>query len=115
MLGDCHRRIERSLNVLVSVARQNGGWLDEGQRTALVTSLHYFRDAAPKHTADEEDSLFPSLRQTCDAEAIAFLYSYDFTTLRLVVYRGESGGTDRITTGLASRLVEYAGGWVLGF
>src|SRR5207302_10152205 len=28
----------------------------------LVTSLRYFREAAPKHTADEEESLFPRLR-----------------------------------------------------
>ena len=74
MLGDCHRRIERFLNVLVALAgQQNGGPLDEEQSKALTTSLRYFRDAAPKHTADEEDSLFPRLRQTGDAEAIALL------------------------------------------
>ena len=73
MLGDCHRRIERFLQVLVSLAKQNGGPLDDEQRTALVTTLRYFREAAPKHTADEEDSLFPRLRQTGDAEAIALL------------------------------------------
>jgi len=72
-LGDCHRRIERFLRVLVSVARQNGGPLDEEQTTALTTSLRYFRDAAPKHTADEEDSLFPRLRQIGGVEAIALL------------------------------------------
>jgi hemerythrin-like domain-containing protein len=53
--------------------QQNGGPLDEEQSKALTTSLRYFRDAAPKHTADEEDSLFPRLRQTGDAEAIALL------------------------------------------
>ncbi len=73
MLGDCHRRIERFLNVLVSVAKENGGPLDEEQKTALATSLRYFREAAPKHTADEEESLFPRLRQTGEAEAIALL------------------------------------------
>uniref|UniRef100_Q023C7 Hemerythrin HHE cation binding domain protein n=1 Tax=Solibacter usitatus (strain Ellin6076) TaxID=234267 RepID=Q023C7_SOLUE len=73
MLGDCHRRIERFLHVLVSVAKQNGGLLDDEQRTALITSLRYFREAAPKHTADEEDSLFPRLRRTGDAEASALL------------------------------------------
>lgn len=74
MLGDCHRRIERFLQVLASVARQpNGGPLDDEQRAALTTSLHYFRDAAPKHTADEEDSLFPRLRQITNAEAMALL------------------------------------------
>ena len=72
MLGDCHRRIERFLNVLVVLAgQQNGGPLDEEQ--SKTTSLRYFRDAAPKHKADEEDSLFPRLRQTGDAEAVALL------------------------------------------
>src|SRR5678809_108738 len=67
MLGDCHRRIERFLNVLVSVAKyQNGGHLDEEQKTAMATSLRYFREAAPKHTADEEESLFPRMRQKRD-------------------------------------------------
>ena len=73
MLGDCHRRIERFLQILVSVARQKGGLLDEEQKTALAASLRYFREAAPKHTADEEESLFPRLRQTGDAEALKLL------------------------------------------
>ncbi len=64
MLGDCHRRIERFLEVLVRVAEQaHGEALSEEQRGALDTALHYFRDAAPKHTADEEESLFPRLRR----------------------------------------------------
>jgi hemerythrin-like domain-containing protein len=29
---------------------------------ALEAALRYFREAAPKHTADEEESLFPRLR-----------------------------------------------------
>jgi hemerythrin-like domain-containing protein len=71
MLGDCHRRIERFLNVLVTVAaRERGGPLTEEHRLALTTSLRYFREAAPKHTADEEESLFPRLRQLDSAEAI---------------------------------------------
>jgi hemerythrin-like domain-containing protein len=63
MLGDCHRRIERFLAVLRKLASErNGGPLTEEDRAALTTSLRYFREAAPKHTADEEDSLFPRLR-----------------------------------------------------
>lgn len=78
MLGDCHRRIERFLGVLVSIAaEQKGGPLNEGQRTALVTSLRYFREAAPKHTADEEESLFPRLRQAGDTAALAVLARVD--------------------------------------
>jgi hemerythrin-like domain-containing protein len=32
-------------------------------RAAPESALCYFREAAPKHTADEEESLFPRLRQ----------------------------------------------------
>lgn len=63
MLSDCHRRITRFLQTLVNVAEQaRGGALDEQQHQALETALKYFREAAPKHTLDEEDSLFPRIR-----------------------------------------------------
>src|SRR3954449_12487157 len=63
LLTDCHRRIERFLSVLVQVTAQaNGGALTQEQRRGLDTALRYFRDAAPKHTADEESTLFPRLR-----------------------------------------------------
>ena len=62
MLGDCHRRIERFLNALLTVATcAKGAPLTHEQQAALATSLRYFREAAPKHTADEEESLFPRL------------------------------------------------------
>ena len=62
MLGDCHRRIERFLNALLTVATgAKGGPLTNEQQAALSTGLRYFREAAPKHTADEEESLFPRL------------------------------------------------------
>lgn len=62
MLGDCHRRIERFLNTLLTVATgAKGGPITNEQRAAFATSLRYFREAAPKHTADEEESLFPRL------------------------------------------------------
>lgn len=64
LLTDCHRRIERFLSVLVQVAEQAaGGPLTPEQRTALDTAMRYFREAAPKHTADEEETLFPRLRR----------------------------------------------------
>ena len=63
MLTDCHRRIKRFLETLIDVAEQaRGGALEEQQHQALETALQYFRDAAPKHTLDEEDSLFPLIR-----------------------------------------------------
>jgi hemerythrin-like domain-containing protein len=74
MLGDCHRRIEMFLNVLVRIAEQaRGGTLNEEQRGALETALRYFREAAPKHTADEEESLFPRLRRIESADVRALM------------------------------------------
>ena len=64
LLSDCHRRIERFLEVLIRLADQAGASpLGQPEREALEKSLAYFRTSAPKHTADEEDSLFPRLRQ----------------------------------------------------
>jgi hemerythrin-like domain-containing protein len=63
LLTDCHRRIERFLSVLVQVSAQaHGGSLSSEQHAALETALRYFREMAPKHTADEEETLFPRLR-----------------------------------------------------
>ena len=70
LLSDCHRRIERFLGVLVQIAgRPAGSQLAEAERESLEKALAYFRNSAPKHTADEEESLFPRLRQTGSAEA----------------------------------------------
>lgn len=64
MLSDCHRRIERFLRVLLTIATgQQGGPLSDEQKAALEAALNYFHNAAPKHTADEEESLFPRLRR----------------------------------------------------
>ncbi|MEX0777756.1 MAG: hemerythrin domain-containing protein [Phycisphaeraceae bacterium] len=70
LLMDCHRRIEHFLGVLQKVAeRYRDSVLDDQGRRALETALNYFRQAAPRHTADEEQSLFPRLRQ-CDDPAV---------------------------------------------
>lgn len=64
LLSDCHRRIEMFLRALILVVDQaQGGALNPQQREALETALRYFREAAPKHTADEEESLFPRMRE----------------------------------------------------
>src|SRR2546425_5110094 len=64
LLTDCHRRIERFLSALVQVsAEAQGGPLTSGQRASWETALRYFREAAPQHTADEEETLFPRLRR----------------------------------------------------
>lgn len=67
LLSDCHRRIEHFLQVFVTVAAgAAGGALTAAQRDALEGALRYFEVAAPKHTADEEESLFPRLREAND-------------------------------------------------
>ena len=77
LLSDCHRRIEHFLRVLHAVTTDaQGGPLTAPNRTALQGALEYFAVAAPKHTADEEASLFPRLRGAGDpaaAEALALV------------------------------------------
>ncbi|MGA7077316.1 MAG: hemerythrin domain-containing protein [Terriglobales bacterium] len=63
LLMDCHRRIEMFLGALEGVASVIDRPLTEETGVALESALRYFREAAPKHTADEEESLFPRLRQ----------------------------------------------------
>jgi hemerythrin-like domain-containing protein len=70
LLSDCHRRIEYFLGVLIFVAdRTPGGLLTPAHRGEVEAALTYFATASPKHTADEEDSLFPRLRRTHDPAA----------------------------------------------
>lgn len=67
LLNDCHRRIEHFLDVLLRVAEDaRGQALAPPQRDALEVGLRYFREAAPRHTDDEEHSLFPRMRASND-------------------------------------------------
>jgi iron-sulfur cluster repair protein YtfE (RIC family) len=102
LLSDCHRRIEKFLQTLVLIVTQvqdataiadrerkeedEGGGvhlpydstaLSEDQRHALEVALRYFREAAPRHTRDEEESLFPKMRACGGAEARATLAAID--------------------------------------
>lgn len=77
LLSDCHRRIEMFLGSLVRVAPLLEKPLDADARSAMETSLRYFREAAPKHTADEEESLFPRLRGMRNPEVEAALGRLD--------------------------------------
>jgi hemerythrin-like domain-containing protein len=61
LLTNCHRRIEAALDALSQVAA-GARTLTPDSRAALERSLRFFRDMGPKHTADEEQSLFPRLR-----------------------------------------------------
>ena len=71
LLSDCHRRIEMFLGSLQAVAEVIDQPPTEDVRRALETALRYFSQAAPKHTADEEESLFPRLRQMQNPEVVA--------------------------------------------
>lgn len=63
MMEDCHRRIEHFLQVLRRItARTSDAALSDDEREAMQRALNYFVRAAPRHTADEEESLFPRLR-----------------------------------------------------
>lgn len=65
MLMDCHRRIEHFLAVLQRVAVHAGQRPPDAEaRRAVRSAEEYFERAAPKHTADEEESLFPRLLQS---------------------------------------------------
>jgi hemerythrin-like domain-containing protein len=77
LMSDCHRRIEMFLNALRAAGAFNGRWLTEDERRALDAALRYFRDAAPKHNADEEESLFPRLRCVSDPEVHSALGDVD--------------------------------------
>ena len=68
LLSDCHRRVEMFLGMLERVADVIDGPATEEVTRTLESALRYFSQAAPKHTADEEESLFPRLRQIPDPE-----------------------------------------------
>ena len=74
LLSDCHRRIERFLGVLLTLSRtRHGGPLEPAEAASLRAALDYFREAAPKHTADEEESLFPRMRAAGALEGLDLL------------------------------------------
>jgi hemerythrin-like domain-containing protein len=65
MLKDCHRRIESFLGMLcIVVERAQGRTLTADERNAIQAALKYFRSGGQRHTADEEESLFPRLRKS---------------------------------------------------
>ena len=66
MLSDCHKRIQFFLKDLVRLAEIAEQPLDVSSRVALERALRYFQGSGPRHTADEEESLFPRLRAIKD-------------------------------------------------
>ncbi len=76
LLSDCHRRIEYFLDVLLGLARSVAGQpLTPDQWRQMKSALDYFESSARRHTADEEQSLFPRLRAHDDADAADALRS----------------------------------------
>ncbi len=74
MLTDCHRRIEQFLNILATVAERVSARSLTGEEAAAVqAALQYFRTGGVRHTADEEESLFPRLRAETDSGSMAKL------------------------------------------
>ncbi len=112
LLSDCHRRIERFLGVLVRVTdEQHGGALTAEQRSAVETALRYFREAAPRHTADEEQSLFPRLRAASTDPALRG--SATAAQLSAVLARVEALENEhKIATELHTRVDQLAGAWL---
>lgn len=63
VLKDCHRKIKRSLHVLWVIAdRAAGRELTGEEITAVRSAMDCLRVEVTRHTADEEQSLFPRLR-----------------------------------------------------
>lgn len=68
LLEDCHKRILHFMQTLVTLVESVGAApLNADDRDSLERSLRYFRKAAPRHNADEEESLFPQLRSHSNA------------------------------------------------
>lgn len=77
LLSDCHRRIEMFLGTFAAVAGRIDQAPSEETVRALESALRYFSQAAPKHTADEEESLFPRLRGREDPDLRSALSELD--------------------------------------
>lgn len=78
LLSDCHRRIEKFLDILLRIVKECPGKpLNAEYREALASALKYFRNAAPWHTRDEEDSLFPRMRQMDDPRTLSAMVRID--------------------------------------
>lgn len=64
MLEDCHKRILHFMGLLAGLADSpSTSELGPADRDSLEKALRYFREAAPRHNADEEESLFPEMRR----------------------------------------------------
>ncbi len=71
VLIGCHRKIEDHVGVLETLTvADKPEPLNPERRGALERSLNYFRNAAPKHSSDEDDSLFPRLKKASGMKTV---------------------------------------------
>lgn len=74
MLQDCHRRIERFLSLLHQIGTSaTERALTSEETQAVEAALEYFRTSGPKHTADEEESVFPRLRSSIAGDELQYV------------------------------------------
>ena len=72
----CHRRIEDRLDTLVRAA----DYLQSDRDSALAAiakSLQFLESSGVQHTKDEEESVFPRLRQRVSVDQAAYLDSLE--------------------------------------
>jgi len=78
MLTDCHRRIERFLDILWIVAERSAGRALTGEESeAIQAALQYFHVGGQRHNADEEQSLFPRLREASSGEQFTEIHGLE--------------------------------------
>ncbi len=72
LLAACHRRVERFLAAQIDITGYYGGEeMTASDSGRMRAALEYFSHAAPRHTQDEEESLFPKLQLRADANLLA--------------------------------------------
>jgi hemerythrin-like domain-containing protein len=110
LLGDCHRRIENFLDQLVHVIGITGeAALSVQSRENLDTALRYFNQLPALHNADEEESLFPRLRQIAQGATEAAYTAREALTImdRLETDHVAAEKHHEIIDALGNRWLEY--------
>lgn len=72
LMAACHRRVERFLAAQIEIAEHyRGAEMNASDCGRMRSALAYFTEAAPRHTQDEELSLFPKLQLRAGPELLA--------------------------------------------
>lgn len=86
LMRTCHRRIEQRLGLMQGLAERlaHADPAVRAQGLALLQSVHAFLSTAGiHHTADEDEDLYPMLRETQDPESLRALDELEHEHLRL--------------------------------